>query len=65
MAPEFKTTILCVAVVLAAVIFGGAAIVTFMANPSVYAGLALVPAGFGVYTFVKKYYPKDEYDKAK
>jgi hypothetical protein len=36
-----------------------------MANPSVYAGLALVPAGFGVYTFVKKYYPKDEYDKAK
>ena len=48
------------AVVLAGVVFAGASIVTFMLNPSVYAGLALVPAGYGVYAFVKKYHPKNE-----
>lgn len=50
-------------VVLAAVVFAGAAIVTFMAHPSVYAGAALVPAAYGVYSFVKKYYPKQEEDQ--
>ena len=48
------------AVVLAGVVFAGASIVTFILNPSVYAGLALVPAGYGVYAFVKKYHPKDD-----
>ena len=45
-------------VVLTAVVFSGAALVTFMAHPSIYAGLALVPAAYGVVAFIKKYYPK-------
>lgn len=52
-------------VVLTAVVFSGATIATFMANPSVYAGLALVPAAYGVVAFIKKYYPKNEEEKSK
>lgn len=62
MKPETtKQTFLSGTIVLAAVIFAGASLVTFMANPSIYAGLALVPAGYGVYAFIKKYYQKSNY----
>lgn len=61
MKPETtKQTFLSGTIVLIAVLFAGASLATFMANPSVYAGAALVPAGYGVYAFIKRYYPKNE-----
>ena len=57
---EFKHGAICLAVVAAAVILGGCAVIAFCMKPTAFSGIAIVPAGYGVYTFVQKYYPKED-----